>query len=171
MVFSQSAILRIGPKAATLIVPNGYHLRFTVMCQCACMTSWLQTAKQWARKIKRDVVALWIAARDPRTPISAKITAGAVAAYALSPIDLIPDFIPVLGYLDDLLIVPVGILLAVRLIPANLMVEFRVKAEAEATRPVSRAGLLFVVLVWLAAAALFAWFGLPYVERTLNPAA
>jgi len=134
------------------------------------MISWLQTAKQWARKIKRDVLALWIAARDPRTPISAKIAAGAIAAYALSPIDLIPDFIPVLGYLDDLLIVPAGILLTVRLIPANLIVEFRAKAEAQSTRPVSRAGLLFVVLVWLAAAALLAWFGWPYVQRTINPA-
>lgn len=149
---------------------DGQHLWFTVMCRDAYMISWLQTAKQWARKIKRDVLALWIASRDPRTPISAKIAAGAIAAYALSPIDLIPDFIPVLGYLDDLLIVPAGILLTVRLIPANLIVEFRAKAEAQSTRPVSRAGLLFVVLVWLAAAALLAWFGWPYVQRTINPA-
>lgn len=134
------------------------------------MTSWIRTAKQWARKIKRDVLALWIAARDPRTPISAKVAAGAVAAYALSPIDLIPDFIPVLGYLDDLVIVPAGILLAVRLVPTNLMIEFRVKAEAQATRPASRAGLLFVVLVWLAAATLLAWFGWPYLQRTINVA-
>ncbi len=81
------------------------------------MTRWLSTAKLWARTIKRDVHALWIAARDPRTPISAKIAAGAVAAYALSPIDLIPDVIPVLGMLDDLMIVPLGILLAVRWCP------------------------------------------------------
>ena len=70
---------------------------------------WIASAKQWAKAIKRDVVALWIAARDARTPLAAKVVAGAVAAYALSPIDLIPDFIPVLGYLDDLLIVPLGI--------------------------------------------------------------
>ena len=73
----------------------------------------LQRVKQWARAIKRDVVALWLAARDPRVPWFAKVLAGAVAAYALSPIDLIPDFIPVLGYLDDLLIVPLGILATV----------------------------------------------------------
>ena len=78
----------------------------------------LEQAKKWARAIRRDVVAVWIAARDPRVPWYAKALALAVAAYALSPIDLIPDFIPVLGYLDDLIIVPLGILLVVRLIPA-----------------------------------------------------
>ncbi|TIT56386.1 MAG: DUF1232 domain-containing protein, partial [Mesorhizobium sp.] len=88
----------------------------------------LDKAKQWARAIKRDVVALWLAARDPRVPWYAKVAAGVVAAYALSPIDLIPDFIPVLGYLDDLIIVPLGILLAVKLIPAALMAEFRAAA-------------------------------------------
>jgi uncharacterized membrane protein YkvA (DUF1232 family) len=117
----------------------------------------LDTARKWARAIKRDVVALWIAARDPRTPWYAKLLAGAVAAYALSPIDLIPDFIPVLGYLDDLLIVPLGILLVVRLIPAPLMAEFRREA-AEHAKPVSRVGLAFIVAVWLVAAALLAWW-------------
>jgi uncharacterized membrane protein YkvA (DUF1232 family) len=81
---------------------------------------WLNRARQWAKAIKRDVVALWIAARDPRTPVMAKVVAGAIAAYALSPIDLIPDFIPVLGYLDDLVIVPLGIMLAVSLVPEGL---------------------------------------------------
>ena len=74
---------------------------------------WFQRTKSWARDVKRDVVALYLAARDPRTPLVAKFTAAAVAAYALSPIDLIPDFIPVLGYLDDLVIIPLGILLVV----------------------------------------------------------
>jgi uncharacterized membrane protein YkvA (DUF1232 family) len=80
------------------------------------MKRWLETAKSWAREVKRDVVALYLAARDPRTPLIAKIAAASVAAYALSPIDLIPDFVPVLGYLDDLVIVPLGILLVVSLI-------------------------------------------------------
>lgn len=88
----------------------------------------LQRAKEWARTIRRDVVAIWIAAGDPRVPWYAKVLAAAVAAYALSPIDLIPDFIPVLGYLDDIIIVPVGILLTVRLIPDGLMDEFRAEA-------------------------------------------
>ena len=108
------------------------------------MSEWLDTAKGWARGIKRDVVALWIVARDPRTPVLAKITAGAVAAYALSPIDLIPDFVPVLGYLDDLLIVPLAIMLAVRLVPPALMVEFREAAKAREGHPISRAGLAAV---------------------------
>jgi uncharacterized membrane protein YkvA (DUF1232 family) len=81
------------------------------------MLSRLDDVKQWARALKRDVLALWIAARDRRTPWYAKAAAGAVAAYALSPIDLIPDFVPVLGYLDDLVIVPLGIALAIRLVP------------------------------------------------------
>lgn len=73
----------------------------------------------WLRSTRRDVIALWLAARDPRTPWYAKLAAGAVAAYALSPIDLIPDFIPVLGYLDDVILVPLGIMLAVKLVPEN----------------------------------------------------
>ena len=114
--------------------------------------------KAWARTVKRDVVALWIAARDGRTPVAAKVIAATVAAYALSPIDLIPDFIPVLGYLDDLLVVPVGIAIAVRLIPAPLMTEFRDAASLRIERPVSRAGMAFIVLVWAVAAVALAWW-------------
>lgn len=120
--------------------------------------AWLAKAKDWARSIKRDVVALWIAARDPRTPKLAKAVAALVAAYALSPIDLIPDFIPVLGYLDDLLLVPLGILLAVRLIPETLMAEFRAAAIAHADRPVSRAGAAAVITLWLLATGFAAWW-------------
>ena len=108
--------------------------------------------RSWARNLKRDVVALWLAARDPRVPWPAKLIAGAVAAYALSPIDLIPDFIPVLGYLDDLLIVPLGIWLAVRMIPPELMQELRTKA-AERTKPTSLAGAVVIIGIWLVATA------------------
>lgn len=96
--------------------------------------------KGWARAVKLDVVALWIAARDPRVPWYAKAVAGLVAAYALSPIDLIPDFIPILGYLDDIIIMPLGILLAARIVPDALMHEFRAEAlrrERPAPRPAS----------------------------------
>jgi uncharacterized membrane protein YkvA (DUF1232 family) len=117
----------------------------------------INQAKAWARDIKRDVVALWIAARDPRTPMGAKIVAAAVAAYALSPVDLIPDFIPVLGYLDDLLIVPLGIMLAVRLLPPELMAEFRTEATRQG-RPTSRAGLAAIIIIWLAAAMFAGWW-------------
>lgn len=114
--------------------------------------------KQWARGIKRDVIALWIAARDPRVPWYAKTVAGLVAAYALSPIDLIPDFIPIVGYLDDLLIVPAGIMLAVRLTPADLMEEFRKQAVLREGQPRSTAAAIAVVVVWIAAASWFAWW-------------
>lgn len=106
--------------------------------------------KVWARELRRDVIALWLAARDPRVPWYAKAFAAVVAAYALSPIDLIPDFIPILGYLDDLLIVPLGILIAVRLIPADVMAELRTKA-IEQRKPISKAGLVFVLAIWLLA--------------------
>lgn len=115
--------------------------------------------KAWAKNLKRDVVALWIAASSPRTPTAAKLVAGAVAAYALSPIDLIPDFIPILGYLDDLMIVPLGIALAVRLISPVLMAEFRAEALAVA-RPVNRLMAVAIVVLWLAVfviAAVWCW--------------
>lgn len=110
--------------------------------------------RQWARRMKRDVVALWLAARDPRVPWHAKAVAAMVAAYALSPIDLIPDVIPVLGYLDDVILVPLGILLAVRLIPAPLMAELRAAADQAVARPVSRVAAGVIVLLWVLAAGL-----------------
>ena len=122
------------------------------------MVGWLHAAKGWARRIKRDVAALWIAARDPRTPVLAKVAAGAVVAYALSPVDLIPDFVPVLGYLDDLLIVPAGIMLAVRLVPAPLMAEFREAAAKREGRLVSRAGLAVMISIWLLAGSGLIWW-------------
>lgn len=120
----------------------------------------LDPARQWALRMKRDVVALWLAARDPRVPWYAKAVAGAVAAYALSPVDLIPDFIPVVGYLDDLVVVPLGILLAVKLVPAGLMREFRDTAT-RSTKPVSLTGLAFMIAVWMAAALALLWLFWP----------
>ena len=106
--------------------------------------------RAWARQIKRDVHALYLAAGDPRVPWYAKVAAIAVAAYALSPIDLIPDFIPVVGYLDDLVIVPLGILLAVKLVPADLMVEFRsAAARADGERVLGKWGTAIIVMLWL----------------------
>lgn len=117
----------------------------------------LPTLKRWAQAIKTDIVALWIAARDSRTPLMAKLVAGMVAAYALSPIDLIPDFIPVLGYLDDLLLVPLGIVMAVRLIPAHLMAEFRDLANQRSARPASRIAMVAVLIVWVLLSLWLAW--------------
>jgi uncharacterized membrane protein YkvA (DUF1232 family) len=90
---------------------------------------WLAGLRCWAAELKRDVVALYSAARDPRVPWYAKVVALCIVAYAASPIDLIPDFVPILGYLDDLVILPLGIALAVRLIPAELLAEHRAAAE------------------------------------------
>jgi uncharacterized membrane protein YkvA (DUF1232 family) len=105
--------------------------------------------RRWARVIKRDVLALYLATRDPRVPWYAKAVAACVAAYALSPIDLIPDFIPVLGYLDDLILLPLGILLAVRLVPPAIMAELRAEAGARhAARPVSWTGAAAIGVVW-----------------------
>lgn len=119
----------------------------------------LARLKAWAAAVRRDVLALFLAARDPRTPLAARLVCLIVAAYALSPIDLIPDFIPVLGYLDDLLIVPLGIILAVRLIPAPLLQELRAEAGKILERPSSRGGAAIVIALWLAVLALGAiWF-------------
>lgn len=108
----------------------------------------LAALKGWAKRLKREVVALWIAARRADTPWFARLIALLVAAYALSPIDLIPDFIPVLGLLDDLLIVPLGIMLAVRSIPPALMAGYRAEAAERAERPSSRAGVIIVMVLW-----------------------
>lgn len=108
--------------------------------------------RQWARTLKRDVHALWFAARDPRTPWYVKWLALAVAAYALSPIDLIPDFIPIVGYLDDLVLVPLGVLLVLRLMPPELLAEHRRRAAEAASRPVSRVAAAVFVLLWIVGA-------------------
>ncbi len=113
--------------------------------------------RRWARTLKRDAHALYLAARDPRVPWYAKAVALAIAAYALSPIDLIPDFIPVIGYLDDLIIVPLGIALVVRMIPPPIMAEHRAAAEAMQDRPVSRTAAAVIVSIWALAIALAAW--------------
>jgi uncharacterized membrane protein YkvA (DUF1232 family) len=112
---------------------------------------------RWARTVKRDVHALYLASRDPRVPWYAKALAVAVAAYALSPIDLIPDFIPVLGYLDDVILVPLGILLVIRLIPAPVMAEHRELANASQDKPVSRNAALVIVAIWILCVALAGW--------------
>ena len=132
----------------------------------ASVKTW--AVKTWARAIKRDVLAVWLAARDPRTPWPVRLLAMAVAAYALSPIDLIPDFIPVLGYLDDLLIVPLGILLVVRLIPPELLAEHRAAAARRPDRPVSIAAAVVMIALWLAAGALLWRWLAPWVEGWLS---
>ena len=118
----------------------------------------LVRVKQWARDLKRDIVALWIAARDNRTPWYAKAVAAAIAAYALSTVDLIPDFIPVLGYLDELIVLPLGIALAIRLIPPELMAQFRQQAASRRARPKSIVAAVAIALVWAMTALLASYF-------------
>src|SRR5260370_15486704 len=117
----------------------------------------IERTKQWARLAGRDVYAVYRAARDPRVPWYAKVLAFCVAGYALSPIDLIPDFIPVLGYLDDLIIVPLGIWLVIALIPEDVMDEYRAVASAAAQRPVSKAAAMVVVGLWISGAVMLGW--------------
>jgi uncharacterized membrane protein YkvA (DUF1232 family) len=116
----------------------------------ATKTSFIGRAKTWARGIKRDVVTVYFAARDPQAPMGARILAALVAAYALSPIDLIPDFIPVLGYLDDLLIVPLGVLLVMRLMPDEVLTKARVKADTLLAKPRSLLAAACFVVIWVA---------------------
>ena len=125
----------------------------------------LKRLKGWARTVERDVLALYLATRDPRVPWYAKALALVVAGYALSPIDLIPDFIPVLGYLDDLLLVPLGIVLVVRLIPAELIAELRAAAETVRDRPTSKGAVVIIVVVWVLAIAGSAWLAARWYYR------
>jgi uncharacterized membrane protein YkvA (DUF1232 family) len=114
----------------------------------------LDRLKARARSLKRETYALYLVARDPRTPWYAKVLAAAVVAYALSPLDLIPDFVPVLGYLDDLIIVPAGIALVLRLVPDEVLADCRAQARQRADRPVSRVGAAIVLGVWSVLAVL-----------------
>lgn len=107
----------------------------------------------WARRIKRDSVTLWFAYRDPRTPWLVKALCAFVVAYALTPIDLIPDFIPVLGYLDDALLLPALIWLAVRMLPPEVIADSRLKADEwmqrHGRKPISRVGTALIICLWL----------------------
>lgn len=113
---------------------------------------WIQRTRDWARRIKRDVLTLWFARSHPATPWYAKAMGAFVVAYALSPIDLIPDFIPVLGYLDDVLLLPVLIWLTLRMLPPAVLSESRLRAEAwlaeQRARPRSWAGAAGILVVW-----------------------
>jgi uncharacterized membrane protein YkvA (DUF1232 family) len=111
--------------------------------------------KAWARRLEADTLAVWLAARDPRTPWYARVLAVVIAAYALSPIDLIPDFIPIIGMIDDLVIVPAGLWLVTRLVPRDLMEELRARAASQlAERPTSIIAAIVIVAIWIGLLAL-----------------
>ena len=119
-----------------------------------------QKIRSWARALKALLLTLWLLSRDARTPRAAKVAALVTLAYALSPIDLIPDFIPVIGFLDDVLLVPLGVLLTLKLTPAALLADCRQEAATMATQrlPSSRVGLVAVIFIWLAALGAAAYF-------------
>jgi uncharacterized membrane protein YkvA (DUF1232 family) len=123
----------------------------------------LQTLRRWAKLLKGDVLALWFAWRHPQTPWYARLFAVLVVAYAFSPIDLIPDFIPVLGFIDDALLLPVGIWIALKLVPSPVMAECRAKAQdwldARKPKPQNIIAAVVVVLLWIGLAwLLWRWF-------------
>lgn len=111
--------------------------------------------RDWARALKRETLSLYYATRDPRTSWYAKILAGLIVAYALSPIDLIPDFIPVLGYLDEVILLPLGIWLVLRLIPDAVLSDARRRAEHAAEQPTSRSAAVVIISIWVGVAAVF----------------
>jgi uncharacterized membrane protein YkvA (DUF1232 family) len=120
----------------------------------------LSDIKKWAVALQRNTYTLYLVSKDPRTPLVAKLITAFVVAYALSPIDLIPDFIPILGYLDDLIILPIGIWLAIRLVPDDVWLDCKSRAIGELSAlPESRRAAFVVLLVWgLLGAACFYWF-------------
>ena len=119
------------------------------------MAAWLEKWKQLARRLKAEVYALYLAYKDPRVPLHARIFAACVVGYAFSPLDLIPDFIPILGYLDDLILVPLGVVLALRMIPADLLAECRARAQEmmQLGKPVNKTAAVVIIAIWLALAA------------------
>ncbi len=120
------------------------------------MNPYFESWKQRARELKTEVYAIYLAYRDPRVPLYARIFAALVVAYAFSPIDLIPDPIPVLGYLDDLVLIPLGVAVALKMIPPPVMAECRIKAQEvmRQGKPVNRAAAVVIVLIWLLLAGL-----------------
>ncbi len=114
----------------------------------------VERLKRWARGLKAELYVLYLAYRDPRVPLHAKVFTAVVVGYAFSPIDLIPDPIPILGYLDDLLLVPLGIAIAVRMIPPHVLAECRERSRTLADKPVNRTAAVAVVAVWATLATL-----------------
>lgn len=133
------------------------------LTRTAGLGRWVEEAviaslRKWARSLRQQALVVYHVARDPRTPWFARILALAVAAYALSPIDFIPDFIPILGYLDDLVIVPLGLMLVLRLTPASVLAAAQDKAKEASDRPVGRGMAAVIIGIWtLAAVVLGVW--------------
>jgi uncharacterized membrane protein YkvA (DUF1232 family) len=133
-----------------------HEVAMTEWTMAATIAAWRRSLRSWAWTVRRDVRAVYLAARSPRTPWTARLVALIVVGYALSPIDLIPDFVPVLGYLDDLLLLPLGILLVIRLIPPDLLAECRAAADEAQTLPSSHVAAAVIVILWVVAVGMAA---------------
>ncbi len=132
----------------------------------------LEELRQRARHLKTETFALYLAARHPRTPWYAKLLVAGIVAYAFSPIDLIPDFVPILGYLDDLILIPMGIAVAIKLVPAPVLAECRARAQETMRngKPVSRTTGTVIVVVWVALAALcVVWVYEAFLSKPTSP--
>lgn len=114
-------------------------------------------AKRWAKKIRRDTYAVGLVARDPRVPWYTKALAIAVAGYAFSPLDLIPDFIPVIGFVDDVILVPLGIVLVIKLVPPEILAEHRAHADRAMALPKNRIGAIVVLCIWIVVVGVSGW--------------
>jgi uncharacterized membrane protein YkvA (DUF1232 family) len=128
--------------------------------------------KQRARRLRAETFALYLAARHPGTPWYAKLFVAGIVAYAFSPIDLIPDFVPVLGYLDDLTLIPIGIALTIRMVPSSVLAECRARAQEVMSqgKPANRIAGAVIVVIWIALTALFAvWAYETFVSARASP--
>ena len=137
-----------------------------VAASLARIHSVLRELKAWARLLKREVHAIYLATKSPRVPWYTKCLAMAVVGYALSPIDLIPDFIPVLGYLDDLIIVPLGIWLVLSLIPEEVMIACRARADEVVVGPRGKIAAIVIIAIWILGGAALGWCVLAYWRGT-----
>ncbi len=131
------------------------------------MTTLIDNLKQRAKGIKVETYTLYLAYKDPRVPLYARIFAACVVGYAFSPIDFIPDPIPVLGYLDDLVIIPLGIWLAIKMIPPDVLAECRIKAQEviKQGKPVNRIAAVIIVAVWILLAGLMVFYGYQWLSK------
>lgn len=131
------------------------------------MVSFFDKIKQRAASIKMEIYSLYLAYKDPRVPLYARIFAACVVGYAFSPIDFIPDPIPVLGYLDDLVIIPLGIWLALKMIPPDVLSECRIKAQEviKQGKPVNKTAAVVIVMIWILLAGLVVFYGYRLIKQ------
>jgi uncharacterized membrane protein YkvA (DUF1232 family) len=116
----------------------------------------MKSLKAIAHNIRVDTHAVWLCARDPQVPLAVRLFGLAIAAYALSPIDLIPDFIPLLGLVDDAILIPLGVWLFLKMVPEDVFARHKAEAEIASHRPVSRTGAVIIIAIWVTLAALLA---------------